>query len=156
MFARQIVIPLLTTGVMAGTVHLSTPAMTYTANRMTAVMVVDRVEPSLAFWEKTLGFTRIAEVPHEGALGFAMLQKDGVEVMLQSEASVRADLGAHAGAKVSGTSTALFFEVSDLAEIEKALGEYPIALPRRTTFYGMHEIGVMEPGGHFVLFAQKR
>jgi hypothetical protein len=28
-------------------------------------------------------------------------------------------------------------------------------MARRTTFYGMHEIGVREPGGHFVVFAQR-
>lgn len=29
-----------------------------------------------------------------------------------------------------------------------------IVLPRRTTFYGMKEIGVREPGGHCIIFAQ--
>jgi hypothetical protein len=54
-----------------------------------------------------------------------------------------------------GRAKALFIEVADLDAIAQALGDYPIALPRRTTFYGMHEIGVVEPGGHFVVFAQK-
>ncbi len=129
--------------------------MTYQANRITAVLVVPRVEPSLDFWETTLGFTRVAVVPHGDTLGFAMLNKDGVEIMLQSEASVRDDLGVAPGTAVTGTSTALFMEVSDLAAIEEALGAYPLALARRTTFYGMHEIGVKEPGGHFIVFAQK-
>jgi hypothetical protein len=30
-----------------------------------------------------------------------------------------------------------------------------LVLPRRTTFYGMDEIGVREPAGHIVMFAQK-
>lgn len=129
--------------------------MTFQANRITAVLVVKAVEPSLAFWEQTLGFTKVAEVPHGDALGFAMLVKDGTEVMLQSEASVREDMGVTDGSAVSGTSTALFMDVSDLGEVERALGDYPLALPRRTTFYGMHEFGVREPGGHLVVFAQK-
>jgi hypothetical protein len=35
------------------------------------------------------------------------------------------------------------------------LNGYPVALPERTTFYGMREIGVFEPGGHTVIFAAR-
>lgn len=123
---------------------------TPTVSKLTPVLVVDAIEPSLEFWEGRLGFARTVEVPHENALGFVILVKDGVELMFQSAASVAADLGSSAG----GESAALFIEVKDLAEFEQALIGYPIAMPRRTTFYGMHEIGVKEPGGHFVVFAQ--
>jgi hypothetical protein len=128
--------------------------MSYSARKITTVLVVKAVEASLPFWEQRMGFTKVAEVPHGKALGFAMLVKDGVEVMLQSEASVRDDLGAAAGDPVMGTSSVLFLEVDDLAAVEGLLGDYPIAVPRRTTFYGMHEVAVREPGGHLVIFAQ--
>ena len=127
--------------------------MSLTVKRITAVLVVDAVEPSLAFWQTTLGFTKLADVPHGDVLGFAMLERDGYEVMLQSVASAKDDLPAGL-ATPPGTAAALFIEVSDLALIEHALGSYPLAMPRRKTFYGMHEIGVVEPGGHFVIFAQ--
>lgn len=130
--------------------------MSFACSRITTVLVVTTVEPSLAFWEGRLGFTKVAEVPHGDVLGFAMLVKDGVELMLQSEASVRDDLPAGAlDAGVPGTAAALFIEVNDLAAVEAALGDWPIAMPRRTTFYGMHEVGVREPGGHVVTFAEK-
>jgi hypothetical protein len=130
--------------------------MPFTVNRITTVLVVTAVEPSLSFWEERLGYTRVASVPHGDALGFAMLVKDGTEVMLQSEASVRDDAPASALVDgVPGRSAALFIEVSDLAAVELALGDWPLAMPRRTTFYGMHEIGVREPGGHLVTFAQR-
>lgn len=130
--------------------------MSFACSRITTVLVVNAVEPSLAFWEGRLGFTKVAEVPHGDVLGFAMLVKDGVELMLQSEASVRDDLPAGAlDAGVPGTAAALFIEVNDLAAVEAALGDWPIAMPRRTTFYGMHEVGVREPGGHVVTFAEK-
>jgi uncharacterized glyoxalase superfamily protein PhnB len=122
-------------------------------NKITTVLVMRSLEPSLDFWENRVGFARVAEVAHEGAIGFALLVKDGVELMLQSEASVAADLP-DAGA-VGGHSAALFIEVDDLAAMEHALAGYPVAMPRRTTFYGMHEFGVREPGGHWVTFAQK-
>jgi uncharacterized glyoxalase superfamily protein PhnB len=124
-----------------------------TVKRITTVLAVETVEPSLDFWTKRLGFECTVTVPHEDTLGFAILVKDGVEVMLQSVASILADVGASTG-EINGRSAALFIEVADLAAVEQGLGEYPIEMPRRTTFYGMHEIGVREPGGHFVIFAQ--
>lgn len=127
--------------------------MTYTAKKITAVLVVQAIEPSLEFWEKRLGFTKVAEVPHENALGFIILVKDGLELMYQTEASVKADFAATG--PVPGKATSLFMEVSDLADVERALAGYPLAMPRRTAFYGMHEIGVREPGGHWITFAQQ-
>ena len=124
-----------------------------TVRKITTVLAVESVEPSLDFWTKRLGFECTVTVPHENSLGFAILVKDNLEVMLQSVAGILADLGANTG-EVNGRSAALFIEVADLAAVEQGLGEYPIEMPRRTTFYGMHEIGVREPGGHFVIFAQ--
>ena len=128
--------------------------MPVTVTKITTVLAVETVEPSLEFWERRLGFEVTVTVPHEDKLGFAILLKDGIEVMLQSVASILADLGATTG-EVNGRSAALFIEVADLAAVESALGDYPIEMARRTTFYGMHEIGVREPGGHFIVFAQR-
>ena len=50
-------------------------------------------------------------------------------------------------------NTGLFIEVEDFDDVKKRLEGYPIALSERTTFYGMREIGVREPGGHIVVFA---
>ena len=124
--------------------------MSWSAAKITAVLVVPSVEASLAFWEGRLGFTKVVDVPHGEGLGFAILVKDGTEVMLQSEASVKDDVGS----VIAGSSTALFIEVSDLDAVIASLGDTPVVVPRRTTFYGMHEIGVREPGGHLVVFAQ--
>ena len=124
-----------------------------TVKKITTVLAVETVEPSLDFWTKRLGFECTVTVPHEDTLGFAILVKDDLEVMLQSVASILADLGSSTG-EINGRSAALFIEVGDLAAVEDGLGDYPIEMPRRTTFYGMHEIGVREPGGHFVIFAQ--
>ena len=126
------------------------PAMTM--KKLTPVLVVDRVEPCAEFWTGRLGFRRTAEVPHDGALGFVILEKDGVEIMYQSRASAAADLpplaeGAH--------RTVLFLEVGDLDAVERAVQGVEVVSPRRTTFYGMHEIAVREPGGNVVVFAQQ-
>jgi hypothetical protein len=93
------------------------------------------------------------EVPEGNALGFVILVRDGIEVMYQSRESVRNDVG-DVVAQSAGSSTGLFIEVSDIDAIARAVDSLEIVVPRRRTFYGMEEIGVREPGGSLVLFAQ--
>src|SRR4051812_26405774 len=119
--------------------------------KITAVLIVEKVESSLAFWVERLGFQKTAEVPAEDGISFAILEKDGAELMIQSLASAQRDEPKFAR---SGQA-ALFVEVPDLADIQRRLAGYPLAMEERTTFYGMKEIGVFEPGGHTVIFAAK-
>jgi hypothetical protein len=119
--------------------------------KLTPILTVEAIEPSLPFWVNALGFTKTVDVPHEGALGFAILEKDGYEVMLQTVASIQADVPAVA--PPAGGSI-LFLEIEDLAAIQRAVADYELLVPRRTTFYGADEIFVREPGGNVVGFAQ--
>ena len=74
--------------------------------------------------------------------------------MLQSVESVRKDSPQFVP-QGSAYNVGLFIEVEDFADILKRLAGYPTALPERTTFYGMREIGVHEPSGHIVVFAAR-
>lgn len=118
--------------------------------RITPILLVDEIEPCLAFWD-ALGFDKTAEVPHAGRLGFAILEKSGLEIMYQTRASVAADIPALADAP--GQGTFLFLEVMDLDATIEAVTGAPVVFPRRKTFYGMEEICVREPGGNAVTFA---
>lgn len=122
-------------------------------NRITPVLVVDAVEPCAQFWQK-LGFIRVAEVPHGDTLGFVILVGNSIELMYQSLESVKAD-DASMGARLKSGGSSLFVEVPDLNAAVKAVEGAPIIVADRTTFYGMREIGVLDPGGNVVLFAQK-
>jgi uncharacterized glyoxalase superfamily protein PhnB len=130
------------------------PAVAPVVRKATPVLVVDDVAPCAEFWEK-LGFTRTAEVPHEDKLGFVILTRENVEIMYQSMESVKADNAAMGGSlSTDGTRVALFVEVDDLDATAKALAGAPVVMQRRTTFYGMNEFGVTDPGGHPIIFAQ--
>ena len=120
--------------------------------RITAVLPVQAIEPSLPFWE-AVGLARTVEVPRGEALGFVILAGHGVELMLQSHASIADDMPSLA-AEAGGGKAFLFIEVGDIDAIERSLAGHPQAFPRRTTFYGATEIGYREPGGHLVTFAQ--
>lgn len=122
--------------------------------RVTPVLIVDRVEACIGFWTERLGFAMTNEVAGaDGTLVFASVEKDGIEVMLQTRASVMAER-ADAAAELDGHSIVLFVEVDDLDAIEPALADIEIVKPRHRTFYGSDEIYVREPGGNVVGFAQ--
>lgn len=121
--------------------------------KLTPVLMVEAIEPCLPLWVDLLGWTKTVEVPEGDKIGFAILAKDGAEVMYQTWESVEKDLGRPQG-RPHGTSVGLFIEVSDLDDIIRRLDGVPLVLARRKTFYGMDEIGVAEAGGHTVVFAQ--
>ena len=120
--------------------------------KMTPVLYVEAIEPCLDLWTRRLGFAKTVEVPEGDKLGFVILSKDGVEVMYQSRASVAKDVPGFAGRALGQTN--LYVEVSDLAATERALEGVKLALPKRTTFYGATEIGVQDPAGNIILFAE--
>jgi len=126
--------------------------MTHAAKRLTPVLLVDTIEPCLPFWDR-LGWVNVAEVPHGDVLGFVILVKDGLEVMYQTRASVAADIAALTDLPTGGTF--LFLEVDDLDAVIREIAGAPRVFERRTTFYGMDEIGVREPGGNSITFAMK-
>ena len=127
--------------------------------KVTPIIVVDEVESCLPFWTDALGFELTATVPHEDAIGFAMLNKGNVQLMYQSRASVDADLSASGapldlGGELAGSTTTLFVEVEDLDAVVAALKDTAdVVVPRRQTFYGMDELFVRAPCGTLVGFA---
>jgi uncharacterized glyoxalase superfamily protein PhnB len=123
---------------------------------LTPVLIVDAVEPCVQFWIEKLGFSKPSEVPgDDGKIVFAILQKDGIEIMYQTKASVVADSPDQAG-DLTGHTTALFITVptiDDLDEAERAIRGAPVVKERHKTFYGSTEFYIREPGGNVVGFA---
>lgn len=124
-----------------------------TVKKITAVLFAEEIEPCVRFWVERLGFAKTVEVPEGGTLGFAILQKGGVELMYQSYASAQKDVPALAG-EVRRGPTFLYVEVENLDEVTGALKGTEEVIPVRTTFYGAREVGVKDPAGHVVTFAQ--
>jgi uncharacterized glyoxalase superfamily protein PhnB len=126
---------------------------TIEVKKVTAVLLVEEIEPCLNLWVDRLGFTKTVEVPDGNKLAFVMLQKGGTEVMYQTFASVEKD-NAQLAKDMRRGPTFLYVEVDDLDAVIAALKGVPVVMPVRTTFYGAKEIGVKDPAGHFVTFAQ--
>ena len=121
--------------------------------RVTPVLFVPEIEPCVAFWTERVGFEKVVEVPDGSKLAFVSLQKDGTEIMYQSYASVEKDMPAIAS-QVRRGPTFLYVEVDNLDRVKTAVGGAEVYMPERKTFYGAREIGIKDPAGHHITFAQ--
>lgn len=124
-----------------------------TIKKITPVLFAEEIEPCVKFWVDQLGFQKTVEVPDGSKLAFAMLQRGSVELMYQSYASAEKDVPAMSKWIRKGP-TFLYVEVDNLDETIAAVKGAEVVMPVRTTFYGAKEIGVKDPAGHFVTFAQ--
>jgi hypothetical protein len=130
-------------------------------HKTTLVLIVERVEPVLSFWNK-LGIAPGVQVPDEsakdGRLAFVILAAEGIEVMYQTVASITGDTVASASDKkafrLEPQQATLYVEVGDLAQVESKLEGERLVMPRRKTFYGATEIGYADPAGNIVIFSQ--
>ena len=124
--------------------------------RCTPIQIVDTIEPNLDFWEKRLGYKRTAEVPPGSKqLDFVILEKDGLEVMLQTLKSVKEDASsAKSTEKYRNNQTVLYIEVDSLEEAARALKGVPIVMEPIDRPYGMRELVVRDPSGYVICFAQ--
>ncbi len=121
--------------------------------KITPVLYMDRIEPSLEMWVDRLGFAKTVEVPGDSGLGFVILQHGAAEIMLQTRASLAADVPALA--EYAHPVCGIFIEVQDFADLLRRVEGLEVVMPVRTAFYGMQEIVVREPGGNLVCFAAR-
>jgi uncharacterized glyoxalase superfamily protein PhnB len=133
--------------------HAEEKEKTMTVKKITSILFAEEIEPCLEFWIERLGFARTVEVPEGDKLGFAILQKGGVELMYQSYASAEKDVSSTSRDVRKGPSF-LYVEVENLDEIIDAIKGVNVVMPVRTTFYGAKEIGIKDPAGHVIIFAQ--
>ena len=125
--------------------------------KLTPILVVEAIEPSIEFWVDRLGFEKTMEVPEGDKLGFAAFARDGFEVMVQTHASIAKEVetaGLHEKLKTVRAPSILFMEVESLEEIRKKVEGLDILVPHRETSYGSKELWMKEPGGHIIGFAE--
>ena len=120
--------------------------------KITAMIYVDHMQPELDFWTR-LGFTATVTVPEGKGIGFAILEQGGAELMVQTRSSMGQDMPAIQEFTRPGAN--VYIEVPDFNDLLKRVAGAPVVVPVRTTFYGMKEIVVNDPGGNVIVFAAK-
>lgn len=126
---------------------------TMNVKKITAVLYAESLEPCVEFWMQRFGFNKTVEVPDDGRLGFVILNKGNVELMYQSFASARKD-APQVAKEIEGGRTFLYVEVEKLEPFMTATKGANVVVPLRTTFYGAREIGIKDPAGHVIVFAE--
>jgi len=122
--------------------------------KITPILFAQELEPCIQFWTERLGFQRTVQVPEGNKIGFALLEKNGIELMYQSFASVEKE-NAATGAAVRKGPSFLYIEVADLDAALAATQGAELVMPVRTTFYQSKEFGIQDPVGHYLIFAQQ-
>jgi hypothetical protein len=118
----------------------------------TAVLFVDRVEPTRDFFLKA-GFSVMFDVPEGDHLGFVGLTKDGVQVMVETRGNANEKKPFQDLTRESRRAV-LFIEVDDVDAVIAALKGAKVVAERHTTFYQADELTYEEPGGNLVTFAK--
>lgn len=125
--------------------------------KITPILVVEKIEPSLALWVDRLGFRKAVEVPDGDRLAFVILARDNLEIMYQTKSSIEKEVdkeGLHPAMNGTGPCV-LYVDVPDLAEIQQKVEGHEVLVPYRKTFYGAEELWLREPGGHLIGFASR-
>jgi uncharacterized glyoxalase superfamily protein PhnB len=128
---------------------------------VTPNLVVSDIEKSQAFYRDVLGFSAIATVPDGAPFVFVWMRRDGVNVFLNTVASITDDQPALAARPIGGTATMyMAIEADSAAEGVDALFETvkahaKVIMPLHTQFYGMREFGVEDPDGYVIYVAQR-
>lgn len=134
------------------TSHAETPVL----RKLTPILFAEDVQACADFWE-AMGMTLVAEMPNvsdKPGLGFAILNRDGMEVMYQSFAA--AEAGSPAAAEGVQRSI-LYLEVESLDAVLQTLEALaaPVVVPVHSTDYGSREIYVRDPAGNLIGFSQQ-
>lgn len=135
---------------------------------LTVNLIVPDVNETAVFYRDVLGF-ELALAVIEGTedvafelgdrpLGFAMLKRDAVEIMLQSRTSIAADLEGFEAWR-GGDAVTLYIDVETVGAVEEVWEQLrdrvDVIKPLYETFYGATEFHFRDPNGFIVGFASR-
>src|SRR5215467_5796314 len=112
-----------------------------TVKKITPILFAREIEPCISFWAEKMGFNKIVEVPEENTIGFVLLEKNGVELMYQSYASMKKD-NPKTAAVVKKSPTFLYVKVENLQNALLVTKGAEVVMPVRSTFYGAKEFKI--------------
>lgn len=132
---------------------------------LTPVLMVKNINETVAYYCDVLDFQFVLAVLQEGKEVittkddprlkiFAMLKRDEIEIMFQSESGFKEDFPDYQP-KITGDTLGLYIDVDDFSHmVEKLEGKTNIIKPPRTTFYGKREISIRDCNNYIITFAQ--
>ncbi len=123
--------------------------------KLTPNIMVEDVKRTTTFYKDVLGFELAASVPPDGeTLDWAMLKRDGVEMMFQSRPSLSGELPLFAEKTIGGALT-FYIEVADIQALYTDLkGKVTLLQELHQTFYDTQEFVIQDHNGFVLTFAE--
>jgi uncharacterized glyoxalase superfamily protein PhnB len=107
--------------------------------KLTPNLMVEDVEATLRFYADVLGFETLTTITEQDEIGFAIVRRDGVELMFQSRKSLSVNVPVLTGSQI-GASQTFYIEVSDIERLYQQVKDHVrIVVDLHTTFYGTKE-----------------
>lgn len=118
--------------------------------KLTPNLMVEDVARTLAFYRETLGFEVLTTLPEQEPFAFAMVKRDGVELMFQSRLSLSENVPALSGAPI-GASQTFYMEVTGIKDLYESLRDrVEIVVDFHETFYGTQEFYFRDINGYIL------
>jgi uncharacterized glyoxalase superfamily protein PhnB len=122
--------------------------------KLTPNLMVEDVQQTINFYRDVLGFNLLTSVDDDGEVGFAIVQRDNVELMFQSRKSLSENVPALTGSVV-GASQTFYIEVANIDQLYAQLnGRVNIVVDLHTTFYGTKEFYFRDINGYILSFSE--
>ena len=125
-----------------------------TITKLTPNLMVKDVNKTIEFYETMLDFKMVISVPDTGSYDFAILSKDGIELMIQKRESFVSEIPQMCDSIIGG-SFSLYIDVDDIDAIyKKVKGTCEILSDMHDTFYGTKEFSCKEINGYILTFSE--
>ena len=122
--------------------------------KLTPNLMVEDVAQTLAFYRETLGFQVLTTLPEQEPFAFAIVQRDGVELMFQSRLSLSDNVPALTGVPI-GASQTFYVEVTGIRDLyENLRDKVEIVVDFHDTFYGTQEFYFRDINGYILSFSE--
>jgi uncharacterized glyoxalase superfamily protein PhnB len=122
--------------------------------KLTPNLMVEDVAGTLAFYRDTLGFEVVMTLPEAEPFDFAIVKRDGAELMFQSRSSLSENVPALTGSPI-GASQTFYIEVTGLSDLYQQLHDrVEIVVDLHSTFYGTQEFYFRDVNGYILSFSE--
>jgi lactoylglutathione lyase len=122
--------------------------------KLTPNIMVEDVNQTVQFYKEIVGFELLTSVPSEGQFAWAMMKRDGVEIMFQSRTSLGDEITVLKQREIGGALT-FYLEVEGVKDLYSNLKDkVTLVQDMHTTFYGSREFAIQDCNGFILSFAE--
>jgi lactoylglutathione lyase len=124
--------------------------------KLTPNLMVEDIAQTLTFYKDVLGFGVVMTLPETAPFDFAIVSRDGVELMFQSRQSLSENVPALTGSPIAASQT-FYIEVSGINDLyEQIRDKVEIVVDLHKTFYGTQEVYFRDINGYILSFSEAK